>query len=79
MTTFEEEFPSLSTHGPCVGCDLLHLNEFNQDCLKKYCLDKQRVREAIRAICDEPGDWDISNETFFDAVKRKFNEELGLE
>lgn len=51
--TFEEEFPSLKGKEACVefenGDEYETLSIWKSD-IQKYCLDKQRVREAIDKV-----------------------------
>lgn len=44
MTTFEEQFPSLENENLLVDYDYLG---YSQESIEKFCLDKQRVKEAI--------------------------------
>jgi len=47
---FEEQFPSLKGEGFCYHCEsnkCEHRKEYNEREIKQFCIDKQRVREAI--------------------------------
>lgn len=51
--TFEEDFPSLKDY-LCPYCRKLHDSQFTdlkvQNLIQDYCLDKQKVKEAIDKI-----------------------------
>jgi len=74
--TFEIDFPGLSEEIIYRG-DLLKEGKFvtwfRQESIVKSCLDKQRVKEAIRKVRD---DWDASGERIGLAID--ILKELGL-
>ena len=48
--SFEKEFPSLK----CVKC-----RTFTAECLMKTCLDKQKLKDAIKIVCEKDNDGSI--------------------
>jgi hypothetical protein len=64
MTSFEEQFPSLYNNGVDEHQDLVTLSKVTQ-----FCLDKQRVKEALLRHKDCDGarscQLDENNTTFF--------------
>jgi hypothetical protein len=84
--TFEEEFPSLKKKG--VGLHIFQImgkvddgTNYHSSTIQEYCLDKQRVREAIDKQCDSDA-WleyeDYDAQTIGMKIKEKLLEGLGL-
>jgi len=48
--SFEEQFPSLDGYGQ-LGFIIGDVSV--KDMIKKHCLDKEKVRQAIEDICDK--------------------------
>lgn len=55
MITFEEQFPNLKgmgfgTRSEIVNKRLVYVRTFSSIDIQEYCLDKQKVRDAIKRI-----------------------------
>ena len=69
MKTFDEEFPSM--RGKEFDDDFGEF--FYKECIQKFCLDKQKVREAIKKCLY----WDNSTEKSI-LIEKELLKELGL-
>ena len=87
MTTFEKEFPSLKHYVKVHECYDEEGYEENYPCVdqievERYCLDKQRVKEAINK-CKKtliPADVRDSQHVYhYNAMLDSLLKELGLE
>jgi hypothetical protein len=78
MTTFEEDFPSLKDKAlPYKSLDTAY--QFNKLELMQYCLDKQKVRDALGRLENNLGKQFDKTETYSPYIlMNKLKKELGL-
>jgi hypothetical protein len=69
--TFEEQFPNIPEEVACYDCRKNGDGAIHFTNIERYCLDKQRVREAFRALRNQIY-WSREGESILKYLEREW-------